>query len=76
MLLEAGQQEGVRRSGRALTPNVRNAELSAYRGGRVVPRVSGLCYAAMRCVHVVVYYVRREVTISFTTVFVFRRSSW
>ena len=29
VLLEVGQQEGVRRSGRALTPNVRNAELSA-----------------------------------------------
>ena len=28
VLLEAGQQEGVRRSGRALTPNVRHAELS------------------------------------------------
>ena len=29
VLLEAGQQVGVRRSGQALTPNVRNAELSA-----------------------------------------------
>ena len=29
VLLEAGEQGGVRRSGRALTPNVRNAELSA-----------------------------------------------
>lgn len=29
VLLEVGQQEGVRRSGRALTPNVRNAELAA-----------------------------------------------
>ena len=29
MLLEAGQQEGVRRSERALIPNVCNAELSA-----------------------------------------------
>ena len=29
ILLQAGQQEGVRRSGRVLTPNVRNAELSA-----------------------------------------------
>ena len=28
-VLEAGQHEGVKRSGRALTPNVRNAELSA-----------------------------------------------
>ena len=28
-LLEAGQQEGVRTSGRALTPNVRNVDLSA-----------------------------------------------
>ena len=28
-LLEAGQQEGVRRSGRALTPNVRNTEFSS-----------------------------------------------
>ena len=65
-LLDAGEQGGVRRSGRALTPNVRNAELSAYRGGRVVPRVSGLCYAAMRCVHVV--YVRREVTLSYHSV--------
>ena len=29
VLLEAGEQEGVRRSRRALTPSVRNAELSA-----------------------------------------------
>ena len=29
VLLEAGEQRGVRRSGRALTPNVRNAELLA-----------------------------------------------
>ena len=29
VLLEAGQQEGVRKSGRALTANVRKAELSA-----------------------------------------------
>ena len=29
VLLEAGEQGGVRRSGRALIPNVRNAELSA-----------------------------------------------
>ena len=29
VLLEAVEQRGVRRSGRALTPNVRNAELSA-----------------------------------------------
>ena len=29
VLLQAGQQEGVRRSGRALSPNVRNAELLA-----------------------------------------------
>ena len=29
VLLEAGKQVGVRRSGRALTPNVRNAELAA-----------------------------------------------
>ena len=29
VLLEAGQQEGVRRSGRVLTPNVRNTELSS-----------------------------------------------
>ena len=29
VLLQAGQQEGVGRSGRALTPNFRNAELSA-----------------------------------------------
>ena len=29
VLLEAGEQRGVRRSGRALTPNVRNAELAA-----------------------------------------------
>ena len=27
--VEVGQPEGVRRSGRALTPNVRNAELAA-----------------------------------------------
>ena len=31
-LLEAGQQEGVGRSGRALTPNVRNTELSSSCG--------------------------------------------
>ena len=29
VLLEVGQQEGVRASGRALTPNVRKADLSA-----------------------------------------------
>ena len=29
VLLEAGEQGGVRRSGRAMTPNDRNAELSA-----------------------------------------------
>ena len=29
VLLEVGQQEWVRMSGRALTPNVHNAELSA-----------------------------------------------
>ena len=29
VLLEAGQQEGVSRSGQAPTPNVRNAKLSA-----------------------------------------------
>ena len=29
VLLQAGQREGVKRSGRALTPNVRNAEFSA-----------------------------------------------
>ena len=29
VLLEAGKQGGVRKSGRTLTPNVRNGELSA-----------------------------------------------
>ena len=29
VLVKAGEQGGVRRSGQALTPNVRNAELSA-----------------------------------------------
>ena len=29
VLSEAGQYEGVRKSGRALTPNVHNAELAA-----------------------------------------------
>ena len=33
-----------------------------------------VCQAAMRCVHAV--YVRREVTLSFQCLLVFRRSSW
>ena len=32
LLIKAGEQGCVRRSGRALTPNVLNAELSSYMG--------------------------------------------
>ena len=51
--LEAGQQKGVRTSGRALAPDVCNVEFSAFRGGRVDPpwsaRYAGIHHNHVQC---------------------------
>ena len=74
VLLQTGQQEGMGRSGLALTPNVRNSGLQLSRE-RVGPRRVGLYLVYAECMAGLI-----ELSLSYVWLrkccLVFRRSSW